>query len=136
MYAAVRIPYVQRKKDTIRHPSNQRHHGKAAKTCSIKDAWDEMSDKRKGRDKTIDHELTKDNVWLCGNTDMDMEQAIQSEIDRINAIRAEHGKRKMRIDAVSAIEMIQKPPIQKRQSYRSPGGCDQGRVRGTKESTG
>ena len=94
------------------NPSNQRHHGKAAKTCSIKDAWDEMSDKRKGRDKTIDHELTKDNVWLCGNTDMDMEQAIQSEIDRINAIRAEHGKRKMRIDAVSAIEMIQKPPME------------------------
>ena len=94
------------------NPSNQRHHGKAAKTCSVKDAWDEMNDKRKGRDKTIDHDLTKDNIWLCGNTDMDMEQVIQSEIDRINAERAEHGKRKMRIDAVSAIEMIQKPPME------------------------
>ena len=95
-----------------RNPSNQRHHGKAARTCSVKDAWDEMSDKRKGRDKTIDHDLTKDNVWLCGNTDMDMEQVIQAEIDRINAERAEQGKRKMRIDAVSAIEMIQKPPME------------------------
>ena len=94
------------------NPSNQRHHGKAARTCSVKNAWDEMSDKRKGRDKTIDHDLTKDNVWLCGNTDMDMEQVIQAEIDRINAERAEHGKRKMRIDAVSAIEMIQKPPME------------------------
>ena len=43
---------------------------------------------------------------------MDMEQVIQTEIDRINAERAEHGKRKMRIDAVSAIEMIQKPPME------------------------
>ena len=94
------------------NPSNQRHHGKAARTCSVKDAWDEMSDKRKGRDKTIDHDLTKDNVWLCGNTDMDLEQVIQAEIDRINAERAEQGKRKMRIDAVSAIEMIQKPPME------------------------
>ena len=94
------------------NPSNQRHHGKAARTCSVKDAWDEMSDKRGGRDKTIDHDLTKDNVWLCGNTDMDMEQVIQAEIDRINAEHAEQGKRKMRIDAVSAIEMIQKPPME------------------------
>ena len=94
------------------NPSNQRHHGKAARTCSVSDAWREMNDERRGKDKTIDHELTKDNIWLCGSTDMDMEQVIQAEIDRINAIRAEHGKRKMRIDAVSAIEMIQKPPME------------------------
>ncbi|MBO4389794.1 MAG: hypothetical protein J5825_02925, partial [Lachnospiraceae bacterium] len=94
------------------NPSNQRHHGKAARTCSVSDAWREMNDERRGRDDTIDHSLTKDNVWLCGNTDMDMEKVIQAEIDRINAVRAEHGKRKMRIDAVSAIEMIQKPPME------------------------
>ena len=41
-----------------------------------------------------------------------MEQVIQAEIDRINVERSEHGKRKMRIDAVSAIEMIQKPPME------------------------
>lgn len=94
------------------NPSNQRHHGKAARTCSVSDAWREMNDERRGRDDTIDHSLTKDNIWLCGNTNMDMEQVIQAEIDRINAVRAEHGKRKMRIDAVSAIEMIQKPPME------------------------
>ena len=92
-------------------PSTQKHHGKAAKTCSVGDAWKEMNDEREGRDKTIDHELTKDNVWLCGSTDMDLEQVIQTEIDMINAKRAEFGKRKMRIDAVSAIELIQKPPM-------------------------
>ena len=59
-------------------PSTQKHHGKAAKTCSVGDAWKEMNDEREGRDKTIDHELTKDNVWLCGNTDMDLEQVIQT----------------------------------------------------------
>ena len=94
------------------HPSAQKHHGKAAKTCSVGDAWKEMNDERKGRDKTIDHELTKDNIWLCGNTDMDMEQVVQSDIDRINAVRAEYGKRRMRSDAVSAIEMIQKLPME------------------------
>ena len=94
------------------HPSTQVHKGKKAKTCSVGSAWDEMSDKRKGRDRTIDHSLTKDNIWICGNTNMDMEQVIQAEIDRINSVRAEHGKRKMRSDAVSAIEMIQKPPME------------------------
>ncbi len=94
------------------NPSNQRHHGKAARTCSVGDAWREMNDERRGRDKTIDHSLTKDNIWLCGNTDMDMEGVIQAEIDRINGERAEYGKRKMRVDAVSAIELIQKPPME------------------------
>ena len=93
------------------NPSTQKHNGKAAKTCSVKCAWDEMNDKRKGKDKTIDHSLTKNNIWLTGSSEMDMEQVIQTEIDRINAIRAESGKRKMRCDAVSAIEMIQKPPM-------------------------
>ena len=94
------------------NPSNQRHHGKAARTCSVSDAWREMNDERKGRDKTIDHSLTQDNVWLCGNTDMDVVGIIQAEIESINGERADHGKRKMRIDAVSAIELIQKPPME------------------------
>ena len=41
-----------------------------------------------------------------------MEGVIQAEIDRINGERAEYGKRKMRVDAVSAIELIQKPPME------------------------
>ena len=94
------------------NPSNQRHHGKVARTCSVSDAWREMNDERKGRDRTIDHSLTPDNAWLCGNTDMDVPGIIQAEIDRINAERADHGKRKMRLDAVSAIELIQKPPME------------------------
>lgn len=93
------------------HPSSQIHKGKRARTCSVGCTWDEMCDKRKGRDKSIDHSLTGNNVWLCGSTDMDMEQVIQTEIDRINAVRTEQGKRKMRSDAISAIEMIQKPPM-------------------------
>lgn len=94
------------------HPSNQKHHGKVARTCSVKDAWREMNDERRGRDKTIDHDKTGDNVWLCGNSEIEMEQMIQAEIDRINMEREAHGKRKLRCDAVSAIELIQKPPIE------------------------
>ena len=94
------------------NPSTQKHNGKAAKTCSVSSAWDEMNDKRRGRDKSIDHDLTKDNVWICGNSDMDLEEVIQAEIDRINQERADQGKRKLRKDAVSAIEMIQKPPME------------------------
>jgi hypothetical protein len=94
------------------NPSTQKHNGKAAKTCSVSSAWDEMNDKRRGRDKSIDHDLTKDNVWICGSSDMDLEEVIQAEIDRINQERADQGKRKLRKDAVSAIEMIQKPPME------------------------
>ena len=44
--------------------------------------------------------------------DHDGAGVIQAEIDRINGERAEYGKRKMRVDAVSAIELIQKPPME------------------------
>ena len=94
------------------NPSNQKHHGKAARTCSVSDAWREMNDERRGRDKTIDHSLTINNVWIEGSTDMDMEKVIQAEIDRINEERESFGKRKLRKDAVSAIELIQKPPME------------------------
>ena len=94
------------------NPSSQKHNGKAAKTCSVRCAWNEMNDERRGKDKTIDHELTKENVWISGNTNMDMEKVIQTEIDRINNERVALGKRKLRTDAVSAIELIQKPPME------------------------
>ena len=45
------------------NPSNQKHNGKAAKTCSVVSAWEEMSDKRRGKDKSIDKNLTENNVW-------------------------------------------------------------------------
>ncbi|SDA79092.1 hypothetical protein SAMN02910275_02932 [Butyrivibrio sp. INlla18] len=98
------------------NPSNQRHKGKAARTCSVKKAWEEMNDLRKGRDASIDHELTKNNVWLCGSSDMDMELVIQAEIDRINTERKAHGRRALRKDTVSAIEIVQKIPMEIMQS--------------------
>lgn len=93
------------------NPSMQKHNGKAAKTCSVGSAWDEMNDKRKGRDKTIDRTLTENNVWLIGDTNIEMEAVIQAEIDRVTAERKEHGKRGLRKDVVSAVEMIEKPPM-------------------------
>ena len=76
-----------------------------------KAAWDEMRDVRRGRDETIDHSMTDQNVWLCGSTDMDMEAEIQKYIDQVNADKKAHGKRALRCDAVTGIEMIEKPPI-------------------------
>ena len=76
-----------------------------------KAAWDEMRDVRRGRDETIDRSMTDQNVWLCGSTDMDMEAEIQKYIDQVNADKKAHGKRALRCDAVTGIEMIEKPPI-------------------------
>ena len=93
-------------------PSTQKHNGKKAGTCSVKAAWDEMRDVRRGRDETIDHSMTDQNVWLCGSTDMDMEAEIQKYIDQVNADKKAHGKRALRCDAVTGIEMIEKPPME------------------------
>ena len=93
-------------------PSNQKHHGKAARTCSAKDAWAEMNDERRGRDTTIDRSMTYQNVWLTGNTEMDMTAEIQKQIDRVNEGKRVHGKRALRFDAVTGIEMIEKPPME------------------------
>lgn len=93
-------------------PSNQKHHGKAARTCSAKDAWAEMNDERRGRDTTIDRSMTYQNVWLTGNTEMDMTAEIQKQIDRVNEDKRVHGKRALRFDAVTGIEMIEKPPME------------------------
>lgn len=94
------------------NPSNQKHNGKAAKTCSVGSAWEEMSDKRRGKDKSIDKNLTENNVWLIGDTDIDMVGVVQAEVDAISAERKEYGKRALRKDTVSAIEMIEKVPIE------------------------
>jgi hypothetical protein len=93
-------------------PSTQKHHDKKAKTCGVRDAWREMCDERRGRDTTIDREQTKDNVWLTGSTDMDMVQVVADEVSRINEERKAHGKRSLRKDAVSGIEMIEKIPME------------------------
>ena len=66
-------------------PSTQKHNGKKAGTCSVKAAWDEMRDVRRGRDETIDRSMTDQNVWLCGSTEMDLEAEIQKYIDQVNA---------------------------------------------------
>ena len=94
------------------NPSTQMHNGKAAKTCSVGSAWEEMNDKRRGKDKSIDKSLTENNVWLIGNTDINMVGVVKAEVDSISAERKEHGKRALRKDAVSAIEMIEKVPVE------------------------
>ena len=43
---------------------------------------------------------------------MDMEAEIQKYIDQVNADKKAHGKRALRCDAVTGIEMIEKPPME------------------------
>lgn len=93
-------------------PSTQKHHDKKPGTCSVKAAWEEMNDLRKGRDETIDRSLTSQNVWLVGSSEMDMAAEIQKKIDLVNADKRSHGKRALRCDAVTGIEMIEKPPME------------------------
>lgn len=93
-------------------PSTQKHHDKKAGTSSVKAAWEEMNDERKGRDATIDRSLTDQNVWLVGSSDMDMSAEIQKKIDLVNEDKRSHGKRALRRDAVTGIEMIEKPPME------------------------
>lgn len=85
--------------------------GKASKTCGVGSAWREMNDERLGRDTTIDKELTERNVWMVGDTNDDVEKMVKDEIDRINLERKENGLRSLRKDAVSVVEIIEKPPI-------------------------
>lgn len=92
-------------------PSTQKHNGKKASTCSVKAAWDEMRDIRRGRDETIDRSMTDENIWLRGSTEMDMEAEILKYIDQVNMDKKAHGKRALRCDAVTGIELIEKPPL-------------------------
>lgn len=93
-------------------PSTQKHHDKKAGTCSVKAAWEEMNDIRKGRDETIDRSLTDQNIWLIGSSNMDMTAEIQEKIDFVNEDKRSHSKRALRRDAVTGIEMIEKPPME------------------------
>lgn len=95
------------------HPSQQVNSktGKASKTCGLKSAWQEMNDERQGRDQTIDRSMTDRNVWMEGNTNDDVVAMVQEEIDRINDDRHEHGKRALREDCVSVVEIVEKPGI-------------------------
>lgn len=95
------------------HPSQQvnKKTGKSAKTCGVSSAWKEMNDERMGRDTTIDKNLTHNNVWMDGSTTDDVTRTVQEEIDKINEERRANGLRAMRKDAVSVIEIVEKPPI-------------------------
>ena len=95
------------------NPSTQTNSrtGKAAKTCGVGSAWREMNDERLGRDTTIDRSLTGNNFWMVGSTSDNVEDMVKSEITRINDDRRDHGIRALRKDAVSVIEIIEKPPI-------------------------
>ena len=96
------------------NPSQQTNKktGKKSKTCSIESAWKEMNDDRYGRDTTIDKSLTKNNVWMEGSTSDNVTGMVQEEINRINAERKENGLRSLRTDAVSVIEIVEKPPLE------------------------
>ena len=93
------------------HPSQQinKKTGKRSKTCGINSAWKELNDERLGRDPTIDKEMTHLNVWMEGNTNMDIEKIVKDKIEQINLTRKEHGKRSLRADAVSVIAIVEKP---------------------------
>lgn len=96
------------------NPSNtvNKKTGKKSKTCPVDLAWQEMNDERIGRDMDINHDMTSLNVWMEGNSSDDVVQIVQSKIDEINQIKRENGKRALRKDAVSVVEIIEKPNIE------------------------
>lgn len=96
------------------NPSNtiNKKTGKKSQTCPVDLAWQEMNDERIGRDEDIDHDMTSLNVWMEGNSSDDVVQIVQSKIDEINQIKRENGKRALRKDAVSVVEIIEKPNIE------------------------
>lgn len=96
------------------NPSNtiNKKTGKKSQTCPIDLAWQEMNDERIGRDMDINPDMTYRNVWMEGNSGDDVVQIVQAKIDEINRIKRENGKRVLRKDAVSVIEVIEKPNIE------------------------
>lgn len=96
------------------NPSNtiNKKTGRKSKTCPVDLAWQEMNDERIGRDMDIDHDMTHLNVWMEGSSSDDVVQIVQNKIDKINQIKRENGKRALRKDAVSVIEVIEKPNIE------------------------
>ena len=96
------------------NPSNtvNKKTGKKSQTCPVDLAWQEMNDECIGRDMDIDHDMTHLNVWMEGNSSDDVVQIVQNKIDEINRIKRENGKRALRKDAVSVVEIIEKPNIE------------------------
>ena len=96
------------------NPSNtiNKKTGKKSQTCPVDLAWQEMNDERIGRDMDINPDMTYRNVWMEGNSGDDVVQIVQAKIDEINRIKRENGKRVLRKDAVSVIEVIEKPNIE------------------------
>lgn len=96
------------------NPSNtiNKKTGKKSQTCPVDLAWQEMNDERIGRDMDINHDMTSLNVWMEGNSSDDVVQIVQSKIDEINQIKRENEKRALRKDAVSVVEIIEKPNIE------------------------
>ena len=96
------------------NPSNtvNKKTGKKSQTCPVDLTWQEMNDERIGRDMDIDHDMTHLNVWMEGNSSDDVVQIVQNKIDEINRIKRENGKRALRKDAVSVVEIIEKPNIE------------------------
>lgn len=96
------------------NPSNtiNKKTGKKSQTCPVNLAWQEMNDERIGRDMDIDSDMTHLNVWMEGSSSDDVVQIVQAKIDEINRIKRENGKRSLRKDAVSVIEVIEKPNIE------------------------
>lgn len=86
--------------------------GKASKTCGVGSAWREMNDERLGLDPTIDKSLTHLNVWMVGDSSDEVEDIVQKEIDRINQQRKMNGKRSLRKDCVSVVEIVEKPNME------------------------
>lgn len=86
--------------------------GKSSKTCNLSKAWNEMNDLRYGRDISIDKSLTKDNVWMEGNSHDNLCEIVQKEVDRINEARNQAGLKSLRKDAVSCIEIVEKPNME------------------------
>lgn len=86
--------------------------GKAAKTCGVGSAWKEMNDERLGRDPTIDKTMTHLNVWMVGDSKDDVEKMVQEEIASINKKRKASGKRSLRKDCVSVVEIVEKPNME------------------------
>lgn len=95
------------------NPSVQIHakSGKRSKTCSISKAWAEMNDQRLGIDPDIDRTRTHQNVWMDGDSSDKLEEQVRQKIEEINQQRREEGCRALRKDAVSVIQIIEKPPI-------------------------
>lgn len=96
------------------NPSNtvNKKTGKKSQTCPVDLAWQEMNDERIERDMDINPDMTYRNVWMEGNSGDDVVQIVQAKIDEINRIKRENGKRVLRKDAVSVIEVIEKPNIE------------------------